>query len=481
MGLKQKVVQSLGWNLTGSLVIQCINFITKIVLARLLFPADFGLFAMVFIFINFLNIFVGFGISSAIIYRKEEPEKTLNTAVVLTTTIGIVLFFISYFSSSFIAVFFNQDALGSMIKVVSIVFLFDSLSILLYATFIKELEFKKKTIIDIFSVVGYSIIVVLLVFFGLGVWGLIISYVIQHLFVLILLWIFSPRRPSLEFDKCIAKEIFHFGKYALATSVIAWAITSIDNIIIGKRMGNENLGYYSMGFSIAALPVLSFTHIITAVFHPVYAKLQDEPKRLKEAYLKPLEWSLILVLPFSVGLFILADILVFVVFGERWLPIVPLLKIFAVYCILRTVCTIISQLLEGIGKPKRASMLLFIEFIILIMLLFPLISMYGTIGAAIAVISARAVSMVLHLVQVNNLLTVTGQEYLFLLWKKVFCAGIMAIGIFCARYLLFENTLYNFILLISIGIFIYSFFLACLEKRIFLEAKEIIKKYLAEE
>lgn len=481
MGLKQKVVHSLGWNLAGSVIIQLLNFITKIILARLLFPADFGLFAMVFIFINFLGIFVGFGISSAIIYKKEEPEKTLNTAVVLTTIIGIVLFFISYFSSNVIAVFFNQELLEPMIKLVSIVFLFDSLSALLYATFIKELEFKKKTIIDVTSVLMYCLVVLILVYVGLGVWALIISYVIQHFFVLILLWIFSPRRPSWKYDKTIAKEIFHFGKYALATSIIAWAITSIDNLFVGKQLGDKKLGYYSMSFTIAALPVVSFTHLIIGVFHPVYAKLQDNQNLLKEAYLKPLEWSLIVILPLSVGLFILADILVLVLFGEKWLPIVPLLKIFAIYCILRTVCTIISQLLEGVGKPKSASILLLIEFITLCILLIPLLSIYGLQGVAIAVISTRAISMILHIWQVNALLRIPLINYFWLLWKKILSVGMMGIIIFCTKYLFVEPTFFNFIFLVCIGAVTYFVSLACIEKKLFTEAQQILKQYFSSE
>ncbi len=474
MDIKQKVVQSLGWNLTGSVVIQLLNLITKIILARLLFPADFGLFAMVFIFINFLGIFVGFGISSAIIYKKEEPEKTLNTAVVLTTIIGVALFFISYFSSSFIAIFFNRDILEPMIKVISVVFLFDSLSTLLYATFIKELEFKKKTIIDITSVLMYSIFVLILVYSGLGVWGLIISYVIQHFLVLVLLWIFSPRHPSLHYDKTIAKEIFHFGKYALAASIIAWAITSIDNIIVGKKLGNESLGYYNMSFTIAALPVVSFTHIITAVFHPVYAKLQDEPERLKEAYLKPLEWSLVIILPVSVGLFLLADMFVPVIFGEKWLSIVPLLRIFAVYCILRTVCTIISQLLEGIGKPKEAAYLVFIELVLLGIGIFVLLP-YGLYGVAVAVVVARFVSMMLYLHKINRLLSLKMQDYLSLLWKKIFASGVMGILIYFARSILVENTVFTLSILIVCGGLAYFILLAYLDKRLILQGKELLE------
>ena len=91
MQLKKKVVQGLGWNLVASVLCQVLNVATKIIIARLLFPADFGLFTMAFLVINFLSIFVGFGIMSAVIYKKEEPEKTYNTAFVITLLLGFFL------------------------------------------------------------------------------------------------------------------------------------------------------------------------------------------------------------------------------------------------------------------------------------------------------------------------------------------------------------------------------------------------------
>ncbi len=153
MELKRRILHGVVWNSTASAGVYVLNFVTKIVIARLLFPEDFGLFAMAFILINFLSIFIGFGIISALIYKKEDYEKTKNTAFVLSIITGVALFVISLFSSTFIASFFHQPALGTMIQVMSFILLFDSISSVLNGILLKELEFKKKAAAEFIKII----------------------------------------------------------------------------------------------------------------------------------------------------------------------------------------------------------------------------------------------------------------------------------------------------------------------------------------
>ncbi len=475
MELKQRIVDGLGWNLGGSLATQGLGMLTKIILARILFPEDFGIFAMAIIAIQFLGLFVGIGLSSAVVYKKEDPEKTISTALILAVATGFLLSILSFVSSSFVGNFFHQPILASMIRWISIVLIFDSISTIFYAGLVKELHFKRKAFVDISAIILYSVVVLVLAVYGFGVWSLIIAYIAQHVFQAIILWLLSPIKPQWFFDKDIAKEIGHFGKYALASSIIGWVILSVDTILVGRKIGDQGLGYYSLSFNIATLPVLSLTHIITGVFHPVFAKLRDDPKKIKQAYLKPLEWSLLFLLPLAACLFLLADSIVPVVFGERWLTIIPLLKIFAVYSILRSICTIISHLLEGIGKPKTASMLLGIELSLLAVLLFFFITPFGLIGVAYAVIIARGVSMILHLLQIRKTLSVTFADYWQLFAGKVVATAIMGGIVFLSYTLFSEKTLVNLLFLVCIGMVVYIASLFILDKKIIIEAKEIIK------
>src|SRR3989338_4629515 len=161
MELRKKVVEGPSWTSAASLINQGLNAGTKIVVARLLFPGDFGVFAMALILINFLSLFTGFGFMSAMIYKKEDQEKTLGTAFILSFIFGAVLFLVSFFSSGFIASFFSHPELQLMIKVLSVCFIFDSLSYIISGSLLKNLEFKRKTIVDVISACLYGFLVIM--------------------------------------------------------------------------------------------------------------------------------------------------------------------------------------------------------------------------------------------------------------------------------------------------------------------------------
>jgi O-antigen/teichoic acid export membrane protein len=474
--LKSKIIDGLGWNVLGSMGVQGLNFIAKIVLARLLFPEDFGLFAMAFIVITFLSIFVSFGVTDAIIYRKRDDgyQKTVDTGMVISVGIGFVLMLLAFISSSFVADFFHEPILTTMIRLMGIVLLFDSISDILYGVLIKEMEFKRKTIAEISSTVCYVIIVLLLAYLGFGVWSMVYAYIIQHTLIALFLWMLSPTKPKLKVDKKIAKNMLHFGKHITSAILFSWAISSIDKILVGRKFGDKQLGYYGFGFSIATLPVLSLAHIIAGVFHPVYAKVRDNIQKLRKAYFAPLEWALLLILPMSTGLFSLADIFVMVVFGEKWMPMVPVIKVLAIYAVIRSVCTICGTLLVGIGKPKIVSKIASIQLITLIIIIYPLATSFGIVGVAFAVLIARGISLLMYLRTINKVLQVKMKETIAILWKKIVGTAAMVGTLYLGTIFLPEYTILNFIILIMTGTITYGLVIFALEKRIFIEAKEMM-------
>jgi PST family polysaccharide transporter len=168
-------------------------------------------------------------------------------------------------------------------------------------------------------------------------------------------------------------------------------------------------------------------------------------------------------------------LLVIVIFGQKWLPLVPLLKIFAGYCILRTICTIIAQLLEGIGNPKEAAKIVSIEFIILTIAILTLLS-YGIIGVAIAVIFARCISMILYLHKINQKLGISLFEYVLLLWKKILASFIMGVFVFLLKIVFSEPTFFNLIVLVSVGAGIYLGILWYFDRTLIDEGKQMINK-----
>ena len=209
--LKQTVIRSIGWVGCASIIIYGINAFTKILLARLLFPEDFGLFAIALILINFLTMFIGLGIGDVIIVSKNDFDKNANTGLVLTFVLGILLFLISFFSARAIATFFGNPTLILLVRILSIMFLFDSVTVIFRSILMRNLNFIRKSSIEIVSVLFYGIVVVGLAFAGYGVWSIVWASLIQHFLMMILFFAFCPWKPSFSFDFKTAKDLFHLG------------------------------------------------------------------------------------------------------------------------------------------------------------------------------------------------------------------------------------------------------------------------------
>lgn len=476
-GLKKKVIKGLLWVSGGSFLTQFINFIIKIFLARLLFPSDFGLFAMAFIVIGFLSLFTGFGIGSAIIYRKDRIDKVLNAAFFIAPVIGIVFYMFGFLLSGAVASFFNQPLLSPMIKLIAISFIIDSFIVVPHSLLSKKLYFRKRSLADSLPILVYGCIAVFLAYSGFGVWSLVFSHLAQHIVWVSLLWYFCPWKPQLIFDWKIAKEILHFGKYVFSAAFLAFLINYIDKTIIGKQLGDESLGYYSFAFNIAALPIVGFTHFVSSVFHPIYSKLQDNKEKLRDAYIISLKWVVLFTLPISGGLLILADIFTIVVFGEKWFPMIVILQIFSIYPVLRSISSLSSYFLEATGYPKKATMIAFLQFIFLAAIIVPALLYYDSKGIALSIILSWILATPLFMHAVARLTDVKLKYYIKILGKPFLSAIIMAFVVYFVKVnFLSSKTILNLITLVVLGVLVYGVFSFLLDKKLMGEIRDIFKQ-----
>ena len=475
MSLRKKAVSGVFWVGLGSIFNQSLNLIIKIVLARLLFPEDFGLFAMAIILIALLNLFVGLGMGDALIQRKKDMEKALNAAFVVMLSSGIVLFVLSYFSSYGIAWFFENTELILLVKLLSVLFIVDSLALIPSTLFIKNLQFMRKTIIEFFGLVCYGVIVVFLAYKGFGVLSLVYGVLLQHCILTTLFWIFSSWKPSITFDSQTAKEILHFGKHVLGADLLGWGVVTADNAVLGKVKGNDALGFYSMSFNIATLPVTAFAHLINGVLYPVYAKLQDEIEKLRISYLLPLRFTLLFIIPIAGGLYVLADPFVSVVFGERWIPMTPILQILAIYGVLRTICTSSSSFLTAVGRPKTARNIAGLELVVLLVLVVPGTLLFGILGTASSVVIARSVALLFYIVTVSKSLLISPFRIIETFWKQIIAAFGMIISLHFLRETFFpSHSVLNLSVLVLCGAFFYGMFVLIIDRNIIKEIQQNI-------
>lgn len=213
--LKEKTVSGLRWVGLSIFSTRVLHFVTSIILARLLSPADFGIIAIGFLIIQVLEMFRDLGIGQAIIYKKDEIEKTADTAFILTPIIGISLFALGYLIAPLIAIFFKNASLAPVVKLLALTIVLSSLEVVPSFLLEKELRFKKKVIAEILPTVGYTGVAISLAYLGYGLWSIVYGHVVYKIMSLILIWYISSWRPKFQFNKAISKELLNYGKYII--------------------------------------------------------------------------------------------------------------------------------------------------------------------------------------------------------------------------------------------------------------------------
>jgi len=433
--LEQKTVHGVTCVALITIIRRFLNFIVKIILARLLEPTDFGLVAIGLLVINTFDLFRELGFSSALIYKGDDSEHTAaNTAFIILPIIGTILFVVSYISAHYIATFFNNPTIEHIIRILSLTFIISSFGNVPYTLIEKELEFKKEVLPETISRIGYACVAIGLALLGYGVWSIVYGQVISVALLTVFVWLVSDWRPSFNFDITVAKDLFGYGKHALAASIFVFIVTNIDDAIIGKIIGITALGFYTVAYSIATLPTTNITYLVTKVAFPMYSKLREDERVLKKAFLKTVNYVAMICIPVSFGIFILAPEIIHVVFGDKWSPSIPLLQILCVYALSRSLLASCGSVMYAVGRPDINKNIMF-SASILSTIMIPIFALkVGLIGATIAVALVYIFILFMQYYYALGLVRAGFFDLIRVLYKPFIASSGMLILIFMIKY-----------------------------------------------
>lgn len=328
--LKEKAYKGIFWSFLESASSQIVGFIGTIVLARMLFPEDFGLIGMTVIITALAQALVDSGFSQALIRKQNCNEIDYNTVFYANIVIGILLYFLIFSISPIIASFFDRPELVNIIRVISIVIPINSFGLIQRTLLTKELNFKSQSYVTLLAVSIAFTLAIILAKTGYGVWSLVFRSVIQQLVIALLLWKFSKWRPSLIFSYMSVKDLFSFGSKLMIINSISVIFRNILNVLIGKIYNAHTLGLYSNADQLSGLPSGTMTTMYNKVAYPVLATMQNDSNLLKIT-LKKINQPLILM-SFTLMLFMIAiaDSIIPLLLGNKWIMIVPYFKILCI-------------------------------------------------------------------------------------------------------------------------------------------------------
>jgi len=425
--LSRKVIGSGLWVGSSSVVLNIVTLIRSVVLARLLAPEVFGLMAICYVVIKAVEVFTQTGFSAALIHRQGKFEEAKDTAFTLIVIRGFLLALIVFLVSPFIAVFYEKPILNIVIQVIAISFIFNGFRNINTIAQQKELNFKKLVYLE--QVVAFlnTIVVITVAYYFRNIWALVIGHVSASFIGMVFSYILIPGGPKFKFDKKIALELFHYGKYITGVTIVLFAATEIDNALIGKLLGVEALGFYFLAFMLANLPTTHISKIANKILFPAYSKLQNNYTALSEAYLRVIKLIGNIVIPASVGIMVLSADLITIIYGEKWQGAIAPLQILCVFGGVRAIAAINGYLLNGIGKPNIDFYIITVRLIAILILIYPMTLNYGLIGASITVTLAIIIQLILSTIMLMKIIKLNILSFLTILIKSLIYSVVMAI------------------------------------------------------
>lgn len=327
---KQKVITATVWSALDILLRQGLQFFVAIALARLLSPEEFGTIALLYLFVGLAGAFVDSGLSAALVQRQEITHTDESTVFWFNIGTAGAIALCLWISSPLIARFFEIPVLEPLTGVIALNLIVSALGAIHGTLLAKRLDFKTPMKIGAIATSISGGVGIFMAWQGYGVWALVMQTFTSTLLTTVLLWCFNKWRPRFEFSIDSARRLFGFGGYLLMSGLLDVSYNQLYAIVIGKFYGVSEVGFYNRAESTKNLPTGILSSILWKVALPVFSTVKSDKKKLRDGISNALGVFMLINIPIMIGLAAVADSLVFVIFGSKWLPAVPILQILAI-------------------------------------------------------------------------------------------------------------------------------------------------------
>jgi len=332
----------------------------SILLARLLLPEEFGLIAMLSVFISVGNSLMDSGLTSSLIRTNDAGEKDYSTIFYFNLVGSIIIYLILYACAPLISSFYDQPQLLNIVRVYSFSFIINAFFSIQSTRLTKEMNFKIQTAIKVPAAIASGLVGVVLARMGYGVWSLVWMYLLNSSIITAMHWVYSSWRPRLIFDKESFRKHFFFGYKMTISGLIETLYQNIYVVIIGKNYPAAQLGFYSRADSISQLPISNISIAINKVTYPVLAKIADDNEKLKDVYRQLLQQLIFCNTPILICLSVIAEPLFRFLLTDKWMPAVPY---FQILCLAGIMYPLHSYNLNILKVKGRSDLFLQLELV----------------------------------------------------------------------------------------------------------------------
>lgn len=428
MSLKNKTIKGVAWNAVGNVASQLLRMVSLVIMVRLLTPEDYGVYAILTIFVGFFSVLANMGISQAVIYLDEPEPRMLSSIFVLNLAVSVVLYALLFLLAVPIASFFDNETIIHLLRVIGLLFVIGAFNVIQEALLTKRLDFKIVVARDLLSQFTGALIGIGMALGGLGVYSLVGAALGSSLTKTILLWSISRWRPQFWFSLSDIHAIWGYCYNLTAFSFVNYFARTADNFLIGKFLGTAALGVYSVAYNLMLYPLQNVSSVIVRVLFPALSSIKSDQSRLKSSYLKVIRYIALLTFPMMFGLLAVSNTFVEVAFGSRWQELSPLLQVLALVGLVQSIVTTVGVVYTTLGTTALMFRIGTINAGVTV-LSFVVGIPFGVLGVATSYAVANLIMLYPNLHYSWQQIGLGVTEGMWALWEFFLASLVMAIGV----------------------------------------------------
>jgi PST family polysaccharide transporter len=434
--LDRAMLSSIAWTGAAKWTVQALSWISTIFVVRLLSPTDYGIVGMAATFLAILAPLCDFGIWTAIVQGTAVTRDQIERLNGFSLALGVACTGIAWAGSIPITAFYQDPTLRSVLPVMGLTFLFGSFKVVPTALIARDMGFRTLAALEALEALSLLVITLSLALGGFGYWALAIGPVASRAVGALLAIRARPTAFRIPYPFSRISGLVHFGAL-VAVSTLAWyAYSHADQVVVGRMMGEATLGAYTIGITLASLPIDKIAQLYQRVAASVIARVQDDRAAVARYLLGLTEGVSILSFPLTIGMALVADLFVPVVLGDQWQAAIVPLRLLAVAAALRSLDPLLAQVLFATGHASQNARSMTVAALSFPVLFF-LSARWGLAGIATTwLIAHPAIVMTWQLRYTLRVAESRLIDYLKVLWPAVSSTAIMAAAVIGVRILL---------------------------------------------
>lgn len=392
---KNSTLKNFVWRFAERCGAQLVTFIVSIVLARILAPEDYGQIALITVFTTIMQVFVDSGLGTALIQKKDADDLDFSSVFYFNFVICLILYVVMFVTAPFIAGFYGNSSLTSIIRVISLTIVISGVKGIQQSYVSRNMMFKRFFYSTLGGTVFSAFFGIALAYAGFGVWAIVAQQLSNTAIDTLILWLTVKWRPKRMFSWVRLKGLLSFGWKMLASSLLDTVYNNIRSLIIGKMYSSSDLAYYDQGKKFPNVIVTNINTSIDSVLLPTMASAQDHAGRVKSMTRRAIKTSTYIMAPLMMGLAFCAEPIVGLVLTDKWLPCVPFLRIFCVTYMFYPIHTANLNAIKAMGRSDLFLKLEIVKKVVGIALLLSTM-WFGVMAMAYSLLISSILSQIIN-------------------------------------------------------------------------------------